>query len=64
MEVLPESNINEVKKTKPPPIGVEADKPFTEIQKLLGKDCMYKRTPLVLRFFLLVLKYTNVVSKY
>lgn len=44
MDIAPDSNITEVIQRKPPPIVVDVNTSFTEIQKVIGKECMYKRT--------------------
>lgn len=51
MDAAPSSNLSVVKQQKPPPIVVEADTPFIEIQNLLGKECIYKRTSIGTKVF-------------
>ena len=47
----PETNLNEACQRKPPPIVVEASTPFTLVQELLGKECLYKRTSIGTKVF-------------
>lgn len=51
MDMTTESNITEVKQHKPPPIVVEINTPFVEVQNLLGNDCIYKRTSIGTKVF-------------
>ncbi|XP_037826793.1 uncharacterized protein LOC119614753 [Lucilia sericata] len=51
MDVAPATNINEVKERKPPPIVVEINVSFSEIQNLLGKECFFKRTSIGTKVF-------------
>lgn len=44
MDIAPETNIAQVRIRKPPPIVVDVNAPFTDVQKLLGQECIFKRT--------------------
>lgn len=51
MEMDPLSNIADVKKVKPPPLVVDDKTPLKDLQVLLGKDAMYKRTSIGTKVF-------------
>lgn len=51
MELEPESNITAVKQSKPPPLVVDAKTTLTQLQVLLGKDSVYKRTSIGTKIF-------------
>lgn len=51
MDTNPETNITEVKQHKPPPIVVDSNIPFVDIRRLLGQDCIYKRTSIGTKVF-------------
>lgn len=51
MDLEAESNIVEPRQTKPPPVVVESSTSLTELQKMLGKDYIYKRTSIGTKIF-------------
>lgn len=51
MDTTTESNINEVKKSKPPPIVVDPSVPFSDMQEILGKEYIYKNTSIGTNIF-------------
>lgn len=51
MELDPASNINEIKKVKPPPLVVDENFSLRELQVLLGSDVIYKRTSIGTKVF-------------
>lgn len=51
MDLESESNITTVKQSKPPPLVVDPNKKLTELQILLGKDLIYKRTSIGTKIF-------------
>lgn len=51
MDSDPISNIHEVKQTKPPPLVVDTNTTLTELQNLLGKDAVFKRTSIGTKVF-------------
>ena len=51
MELHPASNINEIKKVKPPPLVVDENFSLRELQVLMASDVIYKRTSIETKVF-------------
>lgn len=51
MDMEPDSNITPVKQAKPPPLVIDPNKTLKELQNLLGKDIIYKRTSIGTKIF-------------